>query len=168
MKTRLILLATLLFIVCAVNAQTKFTIPAPTMEEKANMNKMLMNNNILALITVAKNEGITAEELGKKSGAVFFPGWETNPVYEQFVNFALYAWACSADGVQIIEQSSEKVVITLSSLYPQVENQGVLYGSSVEEYTAFFNAMMSAIAVHLGYSFEMTRRDEGYRIVITQ
>lgn len=158
----------MLFLVCAANAQTEFSVPTPTTEEKANMNKMLMNNNILALITVAKNEGITAEELGKKSGAVFFPYWDENSEYEQFVNFALYSWACSADGVQIIEQSSDKVVITVSSLYQQLEEQGVLFGSSVEDYTAFFNAMMSAIAVHLGYSFEMTRGEKGYRIVITE
>ena len=88
---KVILFSTMLFLVCAVNAQTKFTVPTPTMEEKANMNKMLMNNNILALITVAKNEGITAEEFGKKSGAMFIPGWDKNPKYEDFVNFALYS-----------------------------------------------------------------------------
>ena len=167
MKT-ICLLSMVLSIICATHAQTTFTIPSPTMEEKANMSKALMNNNILAQITVAKNEGITAEELGKKSGAVFFPYWDENPGYEQFVNFALYSWACIADDVRIIEQSNEKLVVTLSSMYQPLEDQGVLFGSSVEDYTAFFNAMMSAVAVHLGYSFEMKRGEAGYRIVITQ
>ena len=131
------------------------------------MTKMLMNNNILALITVGKNEGMTPEELGKKSGELAIPFWDENGGFEPYVNFLLYAWASTADGVQIIEQSNEKLVVTFSSMYQPLEEQGVLFGSSVEDFTAFFNAMMSAIAVHLGYSFEMTREEEGYRIIIT-
>ena len=127
-----------------------------------------MNNSILALITVAKNEGMTAEELGKKSGAVFIPAWDENGGFEQFVNFVLFSWACTADDVQIIEQSNEKLVVMISSMYQPIEDQGVLFGSSVEDYTAFFNAMMSEIAVHYDRSFEMTWGEGGYRIVITQ
>jgi hypothetical protein len=165
---KVILFSTMLFIVCAVNAQTKFSVPTPTMEQKYNTTKSLLNNTILGLITVAKSEGMTAEELGKKCGELAFPYWDENSEYEQLVNFEINWLACSADGVQIIEQSSEKVIITVSSLYRQIEEQGVLFDSSVEDYTAFFNAIMSAIAVHLGYSFEMTRGEEGYRIVITK
>ena len=165
---KVFLFSTMLFLVCAVNAQTEFSVPTPTLEEKNNMNEMLMHNNILALITVAKNEGITAEELGKKSGTLAFPYWDENSEYEQFVNFALYAWACMADDVQIIEQSNEKLVVTFSSMYQPLEEQGVFLGTSVEDYTAFFNAVMSEIAVHLGYTFKMTWGEEGYRIVFTQ
>jgi hypothetical protein len=165
---KVFLFSTLLFIVCATYAQTEFTVPTPTLQEKYNTTNMLMNNNILALITVAKSDGITAEELGKKSGAVAFPYWDENSEYEQFVNFALHSWACIAEDVQIIEQSNEKLVVTVSSMYQPLEEHGVILGSSIEDYTAFFNAMMSVIAVHLGYSFEMTWGEEGYRIVITR
>mgnify|MGYP001819805391 CR=1 FL=1 len=165
---RLLLISIVLSLVCAANAQTTFSVPTPTLEEKNNMNEMLMHNNILALITVAKNERITAEELGKKAAAVVFPYWDENSEYEQFVNFALNAWACMADDVQIIEQSNEKLVVTFSSMYQPLEEQGVFLGTSVEDYTAFFNSMMSAIAIHLGYTFDMTWGEEGYRIVFTQ
>jgi hypothetical protein len=37
----------------------------------------------------------------------------------------------------------------------------------VEDFTAYFNAMLNEIAVHYGQSQEMTRGEEGYRIVIT-
>ena len=165
---KLCLIPIMLSFVCATNAQMEFSVPTPTLEEKYNVTKMLMNNNILGLITVAKSDGMTAEELGKKGGAVFFPYWDENSEYEQFVNFALHSWACIADDVQIIEQSNEKLVVTFSSLYHPLEEQGVLFGSSVEDFTAFFNAMMSAIAVHLGYSFEMKKGEEGYRVVFTK
>ena len=164
---KICLLSVVLSIVCAVHAQTKFTIPTPTMEEKANMNKVLMNNNILALITVAKNEGTTAEELGKKSGAMFGTAWDENGGYEPFINFILYSWACLAENVKIIEQTNEKLVVIISSLYKPLEEQGILFGSSVEDYTSFFNAMLSEIAVHLGHSLEMTKGEGGYRIVFT-
>lgn len=165
---KLFLLSILLSIACATHAQTEYAVPAPTLEEKANTNKMLMNNNILALITVAKSDGMTAEEFGKKSGAVFAPNWDENTSFEQFVNFNLYSWACMGDGVQIIEQSNEKVVIKASSIYRPLEEQGVFFDTSVEDYTEFFNAMLSVIAVHIGYSYELTRGEEGYRMVITK
>jgi len=165
---KILLLSVLLLIVFTANAQTEFSVPTPTLEEKNNMNEMLMHNNILGLITVAKNEGITAEELGKKSGTLAFPYWDENSEYEQFVNFALYAWASMAENVQIIEQSNEKLVVTFSSMYEPLEEQGVFLGTSIEDYTAFHNAAMSAVAIHLGYTFEMTWGEEGYRVVITQ
>lgn len=154
--------------VCAIHAQTQFSVPTPTLEEKANTNKMLMNNNLLALITVAKNEGMTAVDFGKKSGAVFAPNWDENTSFEQFVNFNLYSWACLAEDVQIIEQSNEKVIIKASSLYRPLEEQGVFFDTSVEDYTAFFSSMLSVIAVHIGYSYELTMAEEGYRMVITK
>jgi hypothetical protein len=158
----------MLFIVCAVNAQTEFSVPTPTMDQKLNMAEMLYNNTVLTLITVAKSEGITAEELGKKCGAVFVPVWDENGGFEPFVNFLLNRLACEADDVQIIEQSNEKLVVTVSSMYKPLEDQGVLFGSSVEEYTAFFNAIHREIAVHYGRSFEMTWGEEGYKIEISK
>jgi len=165
---KICLLSIGLFLVCAVNAQTKFSVPTPTMEEKYNTTKSLMNNTMLALITVAKSEEMTVEELGKKVGALAFPYWDENSEYEQLVNFTLNFFVCSADSVKIIEQSNEKVVIIVTAFYELLENQGVHFGSSIEDYTAFFNAIMSAIAVHLGYSFEMTWGEKRYRIVITK
>lgn len=161
------LLTVVLFAVCAVNAQTDFSVPAPTMEQQYNVTKMLYYNTFLGVITAAKNDGMSAVELGKKTGAVFVPVWDENGGFEPFVSFMLNAWACTAENVQIIEQSNEKLVVMISSMYKPLEDQGVLFGSSVEDFTAFFNAMMNEIAVHYGKSFEMRWGEEGYKIVIT-
>ncbi len=164
---KLFLLTVVLSFVCATHAQTVFSVPTPTMEEKYNGTRSLLNNCILSLITVAKSEGMTAEELGKKSGEVFVPVWDEDTGFEGYVNFLLFAWTRYSEDVQIIEQSDEKVVVTFSHMYPGLEDQGVLFGSSVEDYVAFFNAMMSVIAVHFDLSYDMTWGEEGYRIVIT-
>jgi hypothetical protein len=137
------------------------------MEQKFNTALIHFDNTTLAQITVAKGNGMTAAELGKKIGEVFIPAWDANGGFEPFVKFILNGWACLGEGVQIVEQSNEKLVVMVSSLYRPVENQGVLFGSSVEDFTAYFNAMLNEIAVHYGHSFEMTRGEEGYRIVIT-
>jgi hypothetical protein len=154
--------------VCASHAQTQFTVPTPTMEEKYNGTTFILNNCILTLITVAKSEGMTVEELGKKCGDVFIPAWDENTGFEGFVDFALFAWTSFSDDVQIMEQSNEKVVITFSHLYKNLEEQGVLFGSSVEDYTTFFNAMNKVIASQFNLSFDMTWGEEGYKIVITK
>jgi|GEM_PF-5105944 len=164
---KLFLLSIVLSIVCATHAQTEYSVAAPTMEEKFNMTKLVMNNTFLAHITVAKNAGMTAEEFGRKCGAVFIPVWDENGGYEPFVKFILYDWACTADDVQIIEQSDEKLDVMVSSFYQPVEEQGVLFGSSIEDFTAYFNGVMNEIAEHYNQSFEMTREEEGYRVVIT-
>jgi hypothetical protein len=164
---KLCLLAIVLFIVCATYAQTEYSVPTPTMEEKFDMTKMVMNNSFLAHIAVAKSAGMTAEEFGRRSGAIFIPVWDENGGYGPFVNFALYNWACSSNGVQIIEQSDEKLVVLVSSIYQPVEEQGFLFGSSVEDLIGYYNGVMNAISNHYGQSFEMTRGEEGYIIVIT-
>ena len=83
----LFLISILVSFVCATHAQTEFSVPTPTMEEKYNETRRLLNNCILSLITVAKSEGMTAEELGKKSGEVFVPVWDENTGFEGYVNF---------------------------------------------------------------------------------
>ena len=165
---KLFLISILVSFVCATHAQTEFSVPTPTMEEKYNGTKFILNNCILTLITVAKSEGMTAEELGKKCGDVFIPAWDENTGFEEFVNFALFAWTRFSDDVQIIEQSNEKVVITFSHVYQNLEEQGVLFGSSVEDYTTFFNVMNKVVAGHFGLSYNMTWGEKGYRIEITK
>jgi hypothetical protein len=164
---KLYLLSILLSLVCAIHAQTDYSVPTPTMEQKFDVTKMHMYNITLAQITVAKGDGMTAAELGKKVGAMFIPAWDENGGFEPYVEFILNGWACTADDVQIIEQTNEKLVVMISSMYQPIENQGVLFGSSVEDLTAYFNAMLNEIAVHYGRSLEMTRGEEGYRIEIT-
>ncbi len=109
---KLFLITIVLSFVCAANAQTVFSVPTPTAENRStDQTRALLYNNILALITVAKDDGITAEELGRKLGKKF--PWDENSTFEQLVNFMLFSWACMSDSVKIIEQSNEKVVITV-------------------------------------------------------
>lgn len=164
---KLCLFTVFLLLVYVASAQTKFSVPVPTLEQKYNVTRMLLYNNILGFITAAKNDGMSAEEFGKKQGAVFVPGWDENEGFEPFVNFCLNSWACAADSVKIIEQSNDKLVVMISSLYKPLENQGILFGCSVEDYTTFTNAVLKEIAVHLGHNFEMTWGEKGYRIVMT-
>ena len=164
---KILLLSVLLLTVFAASAQTKFSVPVPTSEQKYNTTRMLLYNNILGFITAAKNDGMSAAEFGKKAGALFIPVWDENGGFEPYVNFLLNSWACSGDSVNIIEQSNDKLVVVISSLYKPLENQGTLFGCSLEDYTAFTNAELNEIAVHYGHSFEMTRGEEGYKFVIT-
>ena len=97
---KLFLLSIVLSLVCATYAQTTFTVPTPTAEQKYNTTRALLYNNILALITVAKDDGITAEELGRKLGKKF--PWDENSTFEQLVNFMLNSMAFMSDVFKII------------------------------------------------------------------
>ena len=163
---KLFLLTIVLSIVCATHAQTTFTVPTPTAEQKYNTTRALLYNNILALITVAKDDGITAEELGRKLGKKF--PWDENSTFEQLVNFMLNSMACMSDGVKIIEQSNEKVVFTIPYIYPQLEERGVIYGSTVEDLVAYWDGWFEEMLKPAGLSCDWTWGEEGMKFVITQ
>jgi hypothetical protein len=161
---RLYLISIALFLHGAAHAQTSFTVPAPPLEQKYLVTRMLMYNNILGLITVAKKDGMTAEELGKKTGEI--AAWDENAGFDQFVKFILFGQACLSDSVQIVEQSNDKVLITVPHLYPRLENQDVIYGSSLEDLIAYLNAMMGEIANRLDLTYDMTWGEDGLKINI--
>ena len=75
---KLFLISIALVLVCVVNAQTEFSIPTPTLQQKYDNTRWLMNNYIISCISVAKSDGMTAEEFGKKGGEVFIPYWDEN------------------------------------------------------------------------------------------
>ena len=163
---KLFLLSIFASIVCATHAQTEFSVPTPTEDEKYNTTRGLLYNNILALITVAKDDGITPEELGRKLGKKF--PWDENSTFEQIVSFMLYSHACMSDGVKIIEQSNQKVVYITSHMYPELENRDAIYGSTSEDLIAYFEGFIDEIAKGIGVSCDMTRVEEGLKIEIAQ
>ena len=164
---KICLFTVFLLLAYTASAQTKFSVPTPTLEQKYANANMLYNNNVLGLISAAKNVGISPEELGKSGVEMWGTVWDANGGYEPFVNFMLNSMACTCDGVQIIEQSSEKLVVLVSSMYRPLENQGVLFGCSIEDFLAYNNAVLNGIAVHYDKSYHMTWGEEGYKIVIT-
>jgi len=163
---KLFLLSIVLSLVCVVNAQTTFEVPTPTAEQRYNVTRALSYNNILALITVAKDDGMTPEELGRKLGKKF--PWDENTTFEQLVNFMLFSIACTAEDVQIIEQSNEKIVFTTPHIYPGLEDQGIIYGSTVEDLVAYFDGFIDEIANALGFSCHWTWGEAGLKIEMTQ
>ena len=148
------------------SAQTQFSVPTRTLQQKYDYSRMMLYNNVLALINIAKSEGTTPAELGKKIGEKF--PWDEDSTYEQLVNFMLRSLASLTDSVKITEQSKEKIVFTTPHIYPALERQGVIYGSTVEELIAYSDAMMAAIANPLGISCKWTWGKEGQKIEISK
>ena len=163
-----IFLFSLLFsIVCAASAQTKFTVPVPTLEQKYNLAKAFMYNNILIGINVAKSAGMTVEEYAKKCGA-FTGGWDKEMGFEQFANIVLRQWSCLSDSVQIVEQSGDRVVFTVSSVYPPLEKQGVIYGTSYEELVQWLDIVYGGIADYLNLNCNTKKVQKGIEVKITK
>lgn len=165
---KLFLISIMLGIVCAINAQTTFSVPALTMEQKLNASRNIMNNYILVCINAAKSSGMTVEEFGTKCGEAFIPAWEEDTGFEQIVSFSLNYWTGLVDDVQIIEQSNDKVVITIPHLDLRLEEQGGLFGVSLEEFITYNNAVSKTVFGHFDVESDMTRGEEGYRIVYTR
>ena len=165
---RFFLISILLSLVCVTYAQTEFTVPTRTLQQKHNASRMIMNHSIASCINVAKSKGMTAEEFGKKCGEAFIPVWDENTDFEQCVNWMLFFWTNLSDDAPIVEQSNEKVVITVPHIYPVLENQDDFLGVSLEEYIAYQKAAHVALFNHFDVGFDLTKEEEGYKTVITK
>ena len=130
------------------------------------MTRLLMYNCVLGLITLAKNDGITPEELGKRTGELM--AWGDDATFQQLAGFVERSMACTADSVNVIERSDNKVVILVPHLYARLENQGVLYGSTADDYVAWWNGAMGEVARRLGMSCEFSLGEDGLKIAIAQ
>jgi hypothetical protein len=138
------------------------------MEQKYNLAKNFMFNNVLVGINVAKSAGMTVEEYGKKCGAVFAPAWNKDMGFDQFVNTVLGHWSRLSDSVQIVEQSVDKVVFTSSEVYPALEKQGVMLGTSFEELVQFWDIVYGGIADYLNLNCKTTKVQKGIEVSITR
>jgi len=165
---KLFLLAIVLCTVCATYAQTEFSIPDLTLEEKFDATTALMYRNICIVIVDAKTRGMTPEEFGKKIGRHWVPAWGDNPTFEQFVNFSIWNWSVQSEEVKILEQSADKVVLLVPSLSKELEEAPILESFSIEDLVAYFDGMMSEVATQLGFSMKMTWGDEGMKAVMTR
>ena len=165
---KLFLLAIVLCTVCATHAQTEFSIPDLTMEERFDGTKTMMYRNICIVIVEAKNGGMTPEEFGKKVGRLWVPAWGDNPTFEQFVGFSIWSWAAQSEEVKILEQSADKVVYLVPSLSKELEEAPILESFSIEDVVAYYNGMMREVATQLGFSMKMSWGDEGMKAVISR
>ena len=165
---KVFLFTTMLFIVCAVNAQTEFTVPKPTPEQKYNLARGWWYNTLLTSMSVAKDAGMTVEQFSKKSGEIYAELWDAEMGFTQFTNNMLYYMSCVSDSIKIVKQSEEKVVFISSPIYPPLENQGTLFGSSLEEVVLCFDLVYSEIADHLNLNCNVTLVEEGLQFEISQ
>lgn len=165
---KLFLLAIVLCAVCTTHAQTEFSVPDLTIEEKFDAAKALMYRNICSAIVEAKNGGITAEEFGKIIGKQWIPVWDNNTEFDQFVGFSIWSWAALSDEVKILEQSADKVVLLVPSLSKEMEEAPILESFSIEDLVAYFDGMMGVIATHLDYNIKLSWGDKGMKTVITR
>jgi hypothetical protein len=127
-----------------------------------------MNNMIASCINVAKSDGMTAEEYGKQCGEAFIPIWDEETGFEQCVEWMLTYWTNLTDDAPIVEQSNEKVVITVSHIYPLLENRDDFLGVSLEEFLAYIKAAHAALFNHFDVGFDLSRGVEGFKTVITK
>ncbi len=165
---KLFLLSILLSIVCATHAQTEFSVPDLTIEQKFDAAKALMYRNICSAIVEAKTGGMTAEEFGRNIGRQWNPVWDNNPGFEQFVGFSIWSWAVLSEEVKIMEQSADKVVVLVPSLSEELEEAPILESFSIEDLVAYFDGMMGEIATHLDFNMKITWGDQGMIAVITK
>lgn len=160
---KICLLTILLFAVCAANAQTEFTVPTPTPEQKYNFTRGFWYNTLLTSISVAKDEGMTVEEFSMKSVEYYAALWAAELDFNQFTKRMLLYNSCISDSTKIVKQSEEKVVFIISPVSPPS-----LFGSSLEELVEYWDVIYSYVANRYKLNCNVSLVEEGVQFEISQ
>ena len=80
----------------------------------------------------------------------------------------LFYWTNLTDDAPIVEQSNEKVVITITHIYPLLENRDDFLGVTLEEFVTYIKAAHEALFNHFDVGFDLTKEEEGFKTVITK
>lgn len=144
-------------------AQNKFIIPSPSDSQKLNNMIGQWNALLLNQISYAKSLGKTVEEVAAFTGDQFKTRWNKAAGYDGFVKHTLYSWVSilPSGGVEILEQSDNKIIIKGINSFPLLKQNGSIYNVTYEEYIKCLDIIQSKAAEYLGAKCSIKITDEG-------
>ena len=161
---KLISISIILFVAVFSYSQTAISVPEIPLENKYELARAFMYNNMCTAINIAKTEGKTAEEYGILLGNLYKASWPEEKNFEEFAHDCIYHLVClsgkmdsESPSVDLTNQSENKIVFAVSDLHPNLVEQGEMWGTSFEELIQCWEAVYNQIAgkYNLNYTMEM-------------
>ena len=166
MKKLFLITVTILFVTSIV-AQEKFVVREITDTQKHSRMVGQANGIILNLISYAKSQGNSVEDVAKFTGDQFKTGWNKENGWEGFAKGCLHNWTIFTpdNKLVILEQSETMLKFQSKTPYVWLKNNGPQYNVSYDEYMTFLKINHKIIAEYLGADISFKEVEDG--IILT-
>lgn len=154
MKKLIVLILGCMFAL-ATWGQAKFTVPAPTDLQKYNTAAWQWNGAYVILISYARSLGQTVEEAATTVGDMAAATWDSSMTFDDLINSMLYTYVVMAPSgkAEILEQSAEKVVFSVTDFYKPLDTMLAEYKITRAELTKFYEIYAKQIADIIGVKY---------------
>jgi len=167
MKKLILITVTILF-VTSIAAQEKFVVPEISDAQKHSQMVNQANGFILNLISYAKSQGNSVEDVAKFTGDQFKTGWNKENGWEEFAKRCLNNWTIFVpdNKLVILEQSETMIRFQSKTPYVWLKNNGPHYNVSHDEYMTFIKITHKIIGEYLGADISFTDVEDGIILTI--
>ena len=167
MKKLILITVTILFVTSIV-AQEKFAVPEISDAQKHSRMVGQANGIILNLISYAKSQGNSVEDVAKFTGNQFKTGWNKENGWEGFAKGCLYNWTIFIPDskVVILEQSETMLKFQSKTPYAWFKNNQPQFNVSYDDYMTFIRISHTIIGEYLGADISFTDAENGLIVTI--
>jgi hypothetical protein len=166
MKKIELFLFSFLFVVTGIS-QGKYSLPSTTDSQKVEYLIYQKNIMIGSYVSFAKSVGKSPEEVGAFTGSLYTSTWNKEEGFDGFVKGVLNILnAYMTGGINIIEQSNNKVIILGKSIFPELKKKDIVYNMTYSDFMKFQDALFGKIANYMGASFKMVDEKDGIKITL--
>jgi hypothetical protein len=164
----------MLFFLCVslltmtTRAQDKFTVPEPSDLQKYQLAALQWNGAYLIQINYAKSLGKPVSEVAIFVGDQLKGNWSKAAGFDSFVQGLLYLTVALVPygGVEIIEQSDNKLVYRVNGFFSELKEGGSILNVNYSEFLEFWEIAFSRQADYLGAKYSQKDSDEGLIVTV--
>jgi len=149
-------------------AQVKFVVPELTDAQKYNMAVGAWNSVNIYLISYAKSQGKSIEDVAGFSADLYISGMDKKIGFDGYVKSMLSGWITTNPGgkVEILEQADKKIVYKVTNFNSQLKEKGQINNVKYEEYMKYLEFRQNKIAGVYDATFSIKIIAEGLIITI--
>lgn len=146
MKLKIFTLILAVLFAGATSAQTTFSVPERTPEQQYKRAVSIMHYQMVCAINYGKAMNQSVAETGKYFGNLYKTTWNAEGGFNDLVKWTIFNLNDFSGKVEIISQSTDKVVIKVTNLNEAFKNQQEIYGVTFKEYVEFYQSSHNPIA----------------------
>lgn len=147
-------------------AQTNFNVPERDTEKYYPRAQWVIHYTQIVALSHAKSIGQSAEEFGNYCGDLYKLTWDKSTGFNGFVQWTIYNFDLLSEGVEIISQSKEKVVIRVKGFHSELKNKELIYDVTYDEYIQFMQSSHNRIAEVMGSTIDIKINNDELEVTI--
>lgn len=149
-------------------SDAKYDIPQRTFQNRHQALLYQITGAFTGALNIAKQNGISAEDFGRQLGQLYKHSWNKEAGVAGYIRGMLFnsvSFSYAPADVEIISQSNTSIEYKWKMGSELVFKDGQLFGTSLDDFYAFFYGVMDPISEYLGATYEQKRLEDGWLLV---